>query len=138
MKTTEELLQTLKNTDIHSYFRENPDEFVSSPLSEYLNKLIAEKGITISEIIKNSDMYNIYVYQIFSGKRTPSRDKLLQLCLGMNLSFDEVQTLLKHSEYAPLYPRNMRDSIIISAFMNRMTLMQCNDLLDKENFSPLT
>lgn len=137
MKITSELLDILKNTDIHEYFRDNPDEFVSSPLSEQLNKLLVEKDLSISEIAKTANMFNIYVYQIFSGKKSPSRDKVLQLCFGMNMSFDEVQTLLKHSEYAPLYPRNKRDSIIISAFMNGMMLMQCNDLLDEENFSPL-
>lgn len=138
MKTTEELLNILKNKNITEYFADNPDEFVSSPLSECLNKILVEKQLKIPEIAKKSNMFNIYVYEIFSGSKHPSRDKLMQLCFGMNMTFDEVQTLLKHSEYAPLYPRNRRDSIIISAFVNGMTLMQCNELLDAENFSPLT
>lgn len=137
MKTTEELLNILKSKNITEYFADNPDEFVSSPLSECLNKILVEKQLKIPEIAKKSDMFNIYVYEIFSGSKHPSRDKLMQLCFGMNMTFDEVQTLLKHSGYAPLYPRNRRDSIIISAFVNGMTLMQCNELLDTENFSPL-
>ena len=138
MKTTDELLNILKNKDIHNYFKENPDEFVKNPLSDYLNKMLAEKNLTISEAAKNANMFNIYVYQIFSGKKNPSRDKLIQLCFGLNTDFEEVQSILKHSGNAPLYPRNKRDSIIISAFINKLPLMKCNELLDEENFSPLT
>lgn len=136
--TTDELLKILKNKNVDTYLEENKDELVNQPLKDYLNKLLAEKNLTIPEVVKNSNMAQVYTNQIFSGvKKNPSRDKLIQLCFGMNADFDETQTILKYSGYAPLYPRDKRDSIIISAFMNNLPLMKCNEMLDENNLSPL-
>ena len=58
-----------------------------------------------------------YCYEIMSGTpKNSSRDKIILLCFGLNLTVDEAQQLLKKSGYAALYARDSRDSIIIFQF----------------------
>jgi hypothetical protein len=74
-------------------------------------------------------MNEIYAYQIFSGKRKPSRDKLLCLCRGMELNSVETNQLLKSAGFAPLYPKNKRDSIIMFGFEKGQSVVDINEVL---------
>lgn len=136
-KSTEELLKTLKESSLETYLSNNTGELVDSPIYKYLEKVIKEKGLKKSDIIKKSGVQTNYAYQIFSGLKIPSRDKLIALCFGMELSLDEAQTLLKYAGYAKLYPRTKRDSIIIDALEKHINIINCNITLDKFNLSPL-
>ena len=133
-KTTEELLETLKKENsINLYFNNNTEEFIKSSLSEYLNKLLYEKDINKTKAIEKSNLNNIYAYEIFSGKKKPSRNKLLQLIFGMELDLESSQKLLRLAGLSPLYPRNKRDSIIIFSINNSLSLLECEELLEKMN-----
>lgn len=136
-KSTDELLETLKNNSLNTYLKDNDSELIKKPLCDYLNDLLAKKNLKKSAVIEKSTVFNIYAYQIFSGLKFPSRDKLIALCFGMDLTIDETQTVLKYAGYAPLYPRNKRDSVIISALKNGESVIRCNIILDEFNFSPL-
>lgn len=136
-KTTGELLKLLKSNTLDSYLSDNAGEFAESPMCSYINAVIEEKNLKKSDIIKKSGIQTNYAYQILSGLKKPSRDKLLSLCIGMNLTSDEAQTLLKHCGYSPLYPRNKRDCIIISALESHISVVKCNIILDDYNLSPL-
>lgn len=136
-KTTEELLNILKNSSLKAYLKENESELIENPLSSYLNALLSEKSLKKSEVIEKSGIFNVYAYQIFSGAKIPSRDKLISLCMGMELDLDETQTLLKYAGYATLYPRNKRDSVIISALKNNEDVISLNIALDELGLSPL-
>lgn len=136
-KTTEELLKTLKSSSLTAYLHDNKEELSDNPIAEYLRLTIEEKGLKKADVIKNSGIQTNYAYQIFSGLKLPSRDKLICLCFGMALSFNEAQALLKYSGFAPLYPRNKRDSVIIYALQNKQSVIDCNLLLDEYNLSPI-
>lgn len=136
-KTTGELLNILKNSSLEAYLKENQNELIENPLCTYLNALLEEKKLKKSEVIKKSDIDQIYAYQIFSGTRVPSRDKLIALCLGMELTLEETDTLLKYAGYATLYPRNKRDSVIISAIKNGQSRYDVDDILFDLGLSPL-
>ncbi len=136
-KSTEELLKTLKENSLETYLSNNTGELVDSPIYKYLEKIIEDKVLKKSDIIKKSGVQTNYAYQIFSGLKIPSRDKLIALCFGMELSLDEAQTLLKYAGYAKLYPRTKRDSIIIDALEKHINIINCNITLDKFNLSPL-
>ncbi len=71
---------------------------------------------------------------VFSGRRNPSRDRLLCLCVGLETTLEEAQKLLKLAAYAPLYPRLKRDAIISYGLVHRMSLSEINDklFLEKE------
>ena len=77
-------------------------------------------------------MSEVYLHQVFSGRRNPSRDRLLCLCIGMEVSLEETQQLLKQAAYAPLYPKQRREAIIAYGISHGMTLQQVNDKLFAE------
>lgn len=139
-KDTEKLLELLrKSGSIDSYLQENSDFFIDCTLKEYLNMLIREKKLTIAQISRSSDLSDRYCYQFLSmsNPRCPSREVLLCLCIGMHLNFDETQTALKIAKYAPLYPKNERDSIILFGIENRQSLMEINNCLYEHNLKCL-
>lgn len=137
-KSTQELLDLLsKSTDFDLYMQTNTAEFISESLPIILDKLLAQKHIAKSTCILNSGLDRTYAYQIFSGLKKPSRDKLLALCFGMQCSLDEVQTLLKHTGHPPLYPRTQRDCAIIYGFAHTLSIMQLNELLYELNETSL-
>lgn len=129
-KTTEELLNTLKHTvSITSYLSQEQDNLKTLPLHTYLNDIFAEKEISPSQCIRNSGLDRTYCYQIFSGRKLPSRDKVLALCFGLSLDVEDTQLLLKSTGYTQLYPRNERDSIIIFALQRNASILEANELL---------
>ncbi len=136
-KTTGELLEILKRSSLEAYFKENGGELIENPLCNYINALINEKNLKKSDVIKKSNLSESHAYEVFSDKKTPSRDKLISLCFGMGTTLDEIQTLLKYAGYAQLYPRNKRDSVIIDALRRGESVVRCNITLDELGLSPL-
>lgn len=96
---------------------------------EQLQHYLGEKNLSRSEVIARSGLNDIYAHQILSGKRRPSRDKLLCLCFGLELNARQVQTLLRNCGYAELYARNRRDSIILFALFKGLNLLDLNEKL---------
>lgn len=130
-KTTDELLNILKNEDeIESYIDNNSEDLIDLTLSDYLKDMLNKYDIARNEAINNSALDQIYGYQIFSGtKKKPSRDKLIQLIFGMGLNITDAQRLLKIAGVNELYPRVKRDSIIIFALNKKISITQCDELL---------
>lgn len=129
-KSTEELLHTLQHSvSLSDYLKYEQENLASLSLPEALHALLTSKSLGKSDCIKNSGLDRTYCYQIFNGTKTPSRDKLLALCIGMGLSLEEVQTLLNQTGYAPLYPRRQRDSVILFGLSHGLDVCEVNDLL---------
>lgn len=139
-KDTEKLLELLKKSgSIDAYLQENKDFLLDCDIKEYLNLLIKEKKLTIQQIAKDSELSDRYCYQFLSpsNSRTPSREVLLSMCIGMKLSLDEIQTALKVAQYAPLYPKDERDSIIIFGIEKSQSVMEINNVLYEHDFKCL-
>lgn len=130
-KSTGELFTELKEEkNLRDWRTNNSAEFVD-PLSEYLEKLLADKNLSKQEIIERSGLNREYVYHIFSGKKkNPSRPKILALAIAMGLNLDEVQYLLRYARHGVLYPRNQWDAVIISAVEQKLSVIQTNELLN--------
>ena len=134
MKKTDELLKTISSShDIDGFLNNHHQEFLEVNIAEYLNKVIKEKNLVKSEVVKNSGLDRVYAYQILNGTRTPSRDKLLLFCFGMKLTFEETQKLLKYNGFAPLYAHSRRDSIIIFAINEKISVIELNIYLDNKH-----
>lgn len=129
-KPTDKMLEQLLSTnDIDAYFKENSGYFVDYSVAEYLTYLTEHMNIQKSAVIKKAELNEIYGYQIFSGKRIPSRDKLLCLAIGMGLNLDGVNKLMKIAGYAQLYAKSTRDSVIIHSIANGKSVMDTNAAL---------
>ena len=137
-KPTDELMDALnQSSSIEEYINNEQDYMIDSTISDYLNQLLTEKSLKKSAVIKNSELNEIYGYQIFSGKRIPSRDRLISIAFGMGSSLDEAQALLKYAGFAPLYPKQKRDSLLIWGISHQFSIYQINDLLYTENENTL-
>lgn len=137
-KLTDELMKELNSTSqIDKYLNENGDYLLDTTLSDYLCSKIEEKGLTKAGIIKKSEINQIYGYQILSGKRVPSRNKLLSICIGAEFSISEINDALKISEFSPLSPKKKRDSIIIFCIKNKYPIWKINEELYDHDFQTL-
>ena len=96
-----------------------------------------KKGLKRNDVVSGSFLDRVYVYQIFSGKKTPSRDKLIAIAFGLGLSADETQKMLKLSGNRELYARDERDVIILFALQRGKNIFETNDLLHSYNFKVL-
>ena len=133
-KETDNLQMDLMSSPNLSNFLENNEKnFISESVTEILNKVFSEQKVSKAALAKRSGMSEIYLHQIFSGRRTPSRNRLLCLCYGLGISLDETQELLKKCGCAPLYPKIRRDAIIIYGILHQIDLFEINDQLFTEN-----
>ncbi len=129
-KSTGELIHEIKNaTDVEDYLIENKQYLLTRDLSEYLNMLLRKKEIRKADVARNSLLDRVYVYQIFSGRKIPSRDKLIAISFGLHLSDEETNTMLKLSGNRELYARDERDAIILFALQRKMNISDTNELL---------
>ena len=129
-KDTSELVKELDLCpDFCTFYNENKDYIISQNLAELLAQLLERKGIKKSQAIKNSEIAEVYCYQIFSGLRVPERKKLLSLAIGMGLNVEEAQQLLKCAGYPQLYVKLPFDSIVLYGLCKKLTVVQINELL---------
>ena len=137
-KDTGELLSILGNTENwEEYRKENEESFRSTTVAEELLRLCREKGMSKAELAKNSGISDVYLYQILRGTRTPSRDRMICMCMGLKLSEPESQRLLRACGFAPLYVRQERDAVILHAMMHGTDLQTLNEELYEQEKEPL-
>ena len=137
-KNTDTLQQELMSTNnLDRFLTENDASFRDVPLQEAIQRIFDEKGKSNAQLAKQSGISEVYLHQLFSGRRFPSRSRLLCLCFGLGATVDEAQSLLQQARHAPLYSRDRRDAIIIFALSHHMTLFEVNDKLFTENLDTL-
>lgn len=137
-KSTDDLIHEIKSaTDIEDYLIKNKENLLHSDLAEHLNMLLSEKGIKKADVVRRSLLDRTYVYKIFSGKKIPSRDKLLALAFGLGLSDEEANKMLRLSGNRELYARDGRDALILFALQRNMSVFEVNELLYEYKFGIL-
>lgn len=118
---------------LDTYLQEHADEFLNMDIAELLDQLYQSKSITKAELARRASISEVYLHQAFSGRRKPSRDRLLCLCVGLGVDLDETQTLLKRAGYAQMYAKFKRDTIIMYGIVHKFELSEINDKLFAEN-----
>lgn len=130
---TIKLMSILKNIEdedyLDDYLDDIEDKYKGIDFINYLEELLKSKGINKSTIIKNADIDRTYGYQVLKGTKKPSRDKILQLCIGGNFSLEETNKALKLGNCGELYSKNRRDAVIIFGINRKLNVLQVNDLL---------
>lgn len=92
-KLTDELLNELLDApNIDGYIKEH--DFAAPSLSDYLKRLLQEKGLERSRVVRMADLNETFGYQIFTGARHPSRNKVLQIAFAMALTLKETNRAL--------------------------------------------
>ena len=137
-KSTDDLRQELMDkADIDSYLKENQARFFQEDITVALNAFFEKTDLSKAALARKAGMSEVYLHQVFSGRRRPSRDRLLCLCICMGASLEEIQQTLKHATYAPLYPKHKRDAIISHGILHGTALEKINEKLAQEQEQPL-
>lgn len=98
-------------------------------LSACLNELMGPSGLSATALAELASLHRSSVFRILSGETTPSRNVLLSLAIVLGLEYEEVQTLLKCGECAPLSGSRPRDVIILNGLVNKKSLGDIDDQL---------
>lgn len=86
--STDELTNgILRTRDFKRYLNSHAEALQEFSLREYLEQLLREKGLKRAEVIQRANLDRVFGYQIFDGRKSPSRDKVLQLAIGFGLNY---------------------------------------------------
>ena len=128
--STEELLALLFKTSSLAQFLDGNASHLSLPsFHEYIAALCAAREEVPEHVIQRAGLEKSFGHQLFSGRRTPSRDTVIQLAFGFSLTIAEAQELLKVAGKSPLYPRVKRDSAIIYCLYHAVPLVNAQVIL---------
>lgn len=121
--------ELLKTKSIRDFLARYKKYMLDLTLSEYLTLLLQQKELTRADVVRDSGLEKAYVYQIFDGKKRPSREKLIPIAFGLHLNVEETQRMLKLGSCSELYARQSRDAIILFAIKQGMDITATDDLL---------
>lgn len=127
---TEELLKELLSRPKVDDFI-NDGQFQDISFSDCLNQFLIEKDLSRNEVIHKTNINETHAYQMFSGDRGASRDKVLQLAVALELNLKQCNRLLHSAGVSSLYCKDRRDAIIIFCIENSYTLQQIDEELHK-------
>lgn len=127
-RLTEELLKRLLAAGAPEDYL-NEGETIDRTLVDYLEKLLEDRSMKRSEVVRDSGLNGTFLYDIFKGKSRPGRDRAIMLAFGLHCSLAETQRLLRLSGVAELWAKTRRDAIIIWAVNRGLSREQCDDLL---------
>ena len=82
-KCTGDLRQELMSrADLDQYIKDNEECFMTGNVAAMLTGFYQKKNFSKAELARRAGMSEVYLHQTFSGRRRPSRDRLLCLCIG--------------------------------------------------------
>jgi len=133
---TDELLEELRNSsDPAKFARDN--KITKRSLPEYLQQLLDDKGLSRPKVVSEAGLNATYGYDIFTGKKNPSREKVLPLAFAMGCTLQETNRMLQAAGVNELYVKNRRDAIIIFCLEHSYGLMRTNGELFRFGESPI-
>lgn len=128
--STDELLALLfKERNLEQFLQRNESAYLTTSFADYLNLWCKQHLEVPEQVIRRADLDKSYGHQLFSGKRNPSRDTVLQMAFAMRADLPQAQEMLRIAGRSPLYPRIKRDTVIIYCLHNRISLMDTRLIL---------
>ena len=127
-RLTEELLHELLDAPTVDAFIDS-HELPDVSLSDYLQQLLEEKHLERVRVVRMADLNETFGYQIFTGARHPSRNKVLQIAFAMALSMKETNRALTAAGVSVLNCKDRRDAIIIFCIDRGCSLQKVNEEL---------
>ena len=127
-RLTEEVLQELLDAPSLDAFVDGR-EFPAETLAGFLGHMLEKKHLKRSRVVRMADLNETFGYQIFTGARNPSRDKVLQIAFAMALTLRETNRALRAAGTSSLNPKSRRDAIIIFCIGQGCSLQKVNEEL---------
>lgn len=140
-KDTETLMDILK-TSSPSEVKDYMNDIFSdgeATFPNYFDFLLKKKHLKRQDVLIKANLPQKYGYKILTGEaHTSDRDKIIRICLSMEMSLKETQRALKLYGMSELYPKIKRDVLLIFAIGKKIyNIDQVNELLLTENEVPL-
>ena len=130
MISTDELLALLfKERNLERFLQRNESACLTVSFSGYLNAWCRKNVEVPEQVIRRANLEKSYGHQLFSGKRNPSRDTVLQLAFAMGAELTQAQEMLRIARRSQLYPRIKRDAAIIYCLHNHISLVDTQIIL---------
>lgn len=127
MKSTNELMNLIKKAQRQEFVDSLKEE--SMDVSGMMKDILAKKKIEIKRAIDMLLLEPSYGYQIFNGRRKPTRIILLRFAVIFGLTLDEAQQLLKMGQKQELYPKIRFDAAVIYGIEHHYSIEEMEDLL---------
>lgn len=129
--TTDELLRLLfKERSLEHYLQRTESAYLHTAFPDYLSDWCRSHQEVPEQIIRRANLEKSYGHQLFSGKRRPSRDTVIQLAFAMGADVAQAQEMLRLARKSILYPRIKRDTVIIYCLHNRVSLLDTEIILE--------
>ncbi len=120
-----------KAADLDTYLEGNESQLQSPNFYTLLKQSCEKREMLPAQVIERSQIERTYGHQLFNGTRRPSRDKVIQLALGLGLNVDETQRLLRAAGKSQLYPRLKRDAVILYGIQKKLPILTVQESLTK-------
>lgn len=128
---TEKILDQLSaSQSLTAFFQENKEAFDLLSIGEYIELELKSRKMTKASIIRKSGINKRFFYDILSGKKSPNRRYIVRILLALQVDLADAQWYLKACDYPQLYAKNRRDSIIIYCLNKKLTVPECNKMLN--------
>lgn len=129
--------QLLESDNIDTFIKSHRQSLAINTFGDYFYQLIQEKSLKATEVFLLAQINESYGYQLLNGKRQPSRDKVIQLALGLGADLFEINRLLLLAGKSELYVKNQRDAVFMYAFNKGWSLNKTETLLIGRNLGGL-
>ena len=129
-RDTGEMLRLLERSRNLTGALKTLDKDMNTPtFTECLNRYMEERGLNAAHLSEAALLSRSFTYQLCSGERRPGRDIVLRLALVLELTVEQTQAFLRTAQWGALYPRVMRDAVIIFAIQNRLGILAADEQL---------
>ena len=137
-RTTDDLqMELMTRADLQGFLQDNQAELVELNMAQALQALFTTRQMTKAALADEAHMSEVYLHQIFAGRRRLSRDRMMCILFALHASVEEAQTLLKRSGLAPLYARDRRDAVLLHGLAQKLDLYAVDAMLIQERLEPL-
>ena len=133
VSTRELWARLFKAVSIDDYLERDGDPCQLPDFPDYITQLCEARGEKPEHIINRAGIDRSFGHRLFSGARNPSRDTVLQLAFGFELTTDGAQQLLKVARATPLHPKVKRDAVIAYCLFKRKSLIEAQQLLHERD-----
>ena len=125
------LLQSelLKADKPEQFIKQNEQSLRAQTVPDYLNEMLIKYDAEKSDVVRQSGLSGTYAYQIFDGRKSAGREKLIQLAFGFPLKLEETQRLLRLGGHNELYVKKKREAYVMYALEKGYDINQVNELL---------
>lgn len=137
VNTSTLMRRLFKTKHLDAFLKQNEHNMQAAEFDQMIRSLCEERGLVPEQVILRSEIDRTYGHQLFSGVRRPSRGKVIQLALGMELGVEGTQRLLRAAGKSELYPRLKREAVILYCLRKGASVLDTQELLSRYGFSLL-